>query len=74
MIILLPFLLLIVAMKQEVIGMNWSLALLLFYAFIYRGITDFYRLKSKNVLNNNEFLKVLVPGSRIKYFKELYFL
>ena len=73
-VIIVPFLLLILAMKRELIGMDWSLVLFIFYAFIYRGITDFYRLKSKNIITNKQYLTILIPGSRIKYFKELYFI
>ena len=50
------------------------LGLLFFYAFIYRTLTDYYRLKSKNILSKNDFWRILIPGSRIYYFKGLFFI
>jgi len=51
----------------------WFVIFLLSYALVYRTIIDYLRLISKDVIAKNEFWKILIPGSRIKYFKELYF-
>ncbi len=72
--IIVPFVLLIQGVKRELINMDWCLILFIFYAFIYRGIIDYYRLRSKNVISKKQYLIILIPGSRIKYFKELYFI
>ncbi|TPG38845.1 hypothetical protein EAH81_15315 [Flavobacterium pectinovorum] len=67
--ILLPLPLLYFAAKQDPI---LFVVLLIFY-YIYRIFTDYYRLKSKNVLKKNDFLLFIIPLWTIKYFKELYF-
>ena len=72
-VILVPFFGLLFAMKRELLSEEWLAALLVFYAFIYRTLTDYYRLKSKNAITSKQFFSLLIPGSRIKYFKELYF-
>jgi hypothetical protein len=72
-VILVPFFGLLIAMKRELLSEEWCIALLVFYAFIYRTLTDYYRLKSKNAITSKQFFSLLIPGSRIKYFKELYF-
>ena len=73
LVILVPFFCLLYVMKNELIDEDWCIALLVFYAFIYRTLTDYFRLKSKNVITSKQFFSLLIPGSRIKYFKELYF-
>jgi hypothetical protein len=60
--------------KTEQLNSSWFVILLFFYTFIFRTITDYARLRSKNVIDKRQFWHILVPGSRIKYFKELYFL
>ena len=72
-VILVPFFGLLFAMKRELLSEEWLAALLVFYAFIYRTLTDYYRLKSKNAITNKQFFSLLIPGRRIRYFKELYF-
>ena len=44
------------------------------YAFVYRTITDYFRLVSKNAIAKKVYWKIFIPGSRIKYFRELYFI
>jgi len=73
LVILVPFFGLLYAMKNELIDEDWCIALLVFYAFIYRTLTDYFRLKSKNVITSKQFFSLLIPCNRIKYFKELYF-
>ena len=69
-----PFIVLMISMKKEWISMNLSLVLFILYAFPYRGATDYLRLRSKNIITPKQFLLIFIPGSRIKYFKELYFI
>jgi len=71
-IILAPVILLIYASNMKQISSGWFAILLFAYAFIYRNITDYYRLRSKNVITKKEFWKLLRIGSRMTYFKELY--
>ena len=72
--IFIPFALLIIGIKTEFLSIGQFLVLFIFYALPYRGVTDYYRLRSKNVINKNQYLIILIPGSRIRYFRELYFI
>lgn len=50
-----------------------AVACFLFYAFIYRSLTDGYRLIRKGVLKKGELWKMFIPfWIRSRYFKELY--
>ena len=51
---------------------NLALLLLFVYVFIYRTILDGIRLASKQVISKTEIWKMILPGMRGKYFKELY--
>jgi len=46
---------------------------ILAYASIYRTITDGVKLAQMGLIKRNEIWKLLLPFSRAKYFKELYF-
>ncbi len=70
--ILTPLCLLIFLVISKAIDNSLFCILLFFYAFVYRTITDYLRLLSKHVISKKAFWKLLIPGSRIKYFKELY--
>ena len=70
--ILTPFVLLIYSTKNHLINNSWFVILLFVYVFIYRTLIDYVRLRSKNIIGKNQFWKVLLPGARIKYFRELY--
>lgn len=47
--------------------------LIFVYAFIYRPIIDFLRLKSLGLVTPNEFKKMFIPLWRLKHFKNLFF-
>ena len=70
--IFIPLLVLYVLIKSDSIEPSIFVLLILFYALVYRGISDYYRLISRNAIEKREFWKLLIPGSRIKYFKQLY--
>ena len=74
LIILIPFIALIGLMKSNQIDTSLFVLLLFIYAFVYRVFTDYFRLKSKNVIERKDFWKLLIPGARIKYFTDLYFI
>ena len=46
--------------------------LLLFYALIYRTYLDGKRLADKNVIQKKDIWKMIIPGKRFQYLKELY--
>lgn len=69
--IILPVPVFIIMYKME---FYWSfIALLLFYALIYRPIIDGLRLKRKGIIEKKEFWKCFIPSWRFKYSKELYY-
>jgi len=70
--ILTPLIILFLLRKFEMITWETSLILFLFYIFIYRTYTDGKRLIEKEVITKNQIWKLLIPGTRIEYFKELY--
>jgi hypothetical protein len=47
---------------------------LLFYAIIYRTYTDGKRLVDKHIISKNDIWKMIIPGRRLKYFRELYWI
>lgn len=74
LLIFVPLFLLIDLTKNNLLTSGQFVGLLFFYAFIYRTLTDYYRLKSKNIIDKKGFWKIFVPGSRLKYFRDLYFI
>lgn len=72
LVILLPLVLLILLMKfQKVDGLYFAI-LFVFYALVYRTYTDTKRLILKNKMNKKDWWKMLIPGTRIEHFRELY--
>lgn len=70
--ILAPVGLLIWLSKAELVSTNVFVVSFFFYVLIYRTIVDGIRLLDKKVIKRGDIWKLLIPGSRIKYFKELY--
>ena len=68
-----PLPLLIYLSKMGVMNSTWFCFFLFFYAFPYRFYIYYLRLRSKNVVQRNEMYSLMIPGNRIKYFRELYF-
>lgn len=68
-----PLLLLVYCGKHGIISSTTFL--LLFLGYIpYRFLTDYYRLRSKGVIEKKDYLKVLNPFNNSLYFRELYWL
>ena len=70
--IFLPLIILLVLTKYKLINNVWFCISLLFYTFIYRNLTDYWRLRSKNIIEKMSVLKIFLSGFVFKYFKELY--
>ncbi|GAB2762146.1 hypothetical protein [Salinimicrobium soli] len=51
---------------------NLALAGLILYVFVYRSFIDGWRLSTKGVIEKKDIWKLVIPGMRGKYFKELY--
>ena len=56
----------------DMINGTLFVGLLFFYTFIYRTYTDGRRLVDKNIIPQKDIWKMIIPGSRLVHFKELY--
>ncbi len=66
---ILPLLISVYLGKFGIISSEEFVLLLLIYAFIYRPIADYSRLKQKGLISKNEFWKSFLPGYfQLKYF------
>ena len=54
------------------INSNWFVYSFCFYCIIYRTYIDGKRLADKGLIQNKDIWKMIVPGQRIRFFKELY--
>ncbi|MEQ8238009.1 MAG: hypothetical protein RIA69_02295 [Cyclobacteriaceae bacterium] len=70
--IMIPIVALVLANNFELIGNIWFMCLLIFYFLVYRTYTDGKRLVDKGVIEKREIWKLLIPGYRVKHFKDLY--
>ena len=58
--------------KTDLINGTLFVGLFLFYALIYRTYTDGKKLADKNIISKKDIWKMIIPGNRLQYFKELY--
>lgn len=70
--ILTPMGLIIWLVRTDLINPWGFVGLMFFYSLIYRTYIDGKRLADKNILQKKDSWKMMIPGSHIKYFKELY--
>ncbi len=70
--IFLPLILLVFLIRYQLIDANYFVILLLFYALVYRTFTDGIRLVDKNIIQKKDIWKMIIPGSRLEFFRELY--
>ncbi|MEB8327923.1 hypothetical protein OO009_01030 [Flavobacteriaceae bacterium KMM 6897] len=73
LIILVPLGALIMLHRTAILSGYAFVGFLFFYAFIYRTFTDGKRLYDKQIIFKKDIWKMIMPGSRIQFFKELYF-
>jgi hypothetical protein len=72
LLIFVPFGLIIWLRNIESINSLYFFVLLFFYFLVYRTFLDGYRLYMKNIILKKDIWKMIIPGSRFQYFKELY--
>ncbi|MHB1146219.1 MAG: hypothetical protein ACYC01_01340 [Lutibacter sp.] len=70
--ILTPIGLMIWLLKTDSINSLGFIGLMFFYSLIYRTYIDGKRLNDKNIIQKKDIWKMMIPGSHMKYFKELY--
>ena len=58
--------------KNDIINGTLLVGSILFYALVYRTYTDGKRLADKNIIDQKDIWKMIIPGKRFEYFKELY--
>lgn len=71
-IIFVPLFLIIGLRKLEWINETIFIFSFLFYILIYRTYTDGKRLAKKKIIPESSIWKLIIPGTRFTYFKELY--
>ena len=72
LLIFVPFGLIVWVSRIELINSSVFVLLLFLYAFVYRTYLDGYKLAKKNIIPKKDIWKMIIPGSRLQYFKELY--
>ncbi len=58
--------------KTEMIDSTSFVLALVVYALIFRTYTDGKRLADKGIIKGTDIWKMIIPGQRIRYFKDLY--
>ena len=70
--ILAPLGILFWLIKSHLSNASINTGLFLFYGIIYRTYIDGKRLADKNIIPKKDIWKMIIPGKRVQYFKELY--
>jgi hypothetical protein len=70
--ILTPLGILIWLSKADLVNPILFVLLLFFYVLIFRTYVDGKRLSDKNIIQKKDIWKMIIPGKRFEYFKELY--
>ncbi|WP_424493495.1 hypothetical protein [Salinimicrobium sp. GXAS 041] len=71
--ILAPLAILFASAELGYIGPKNLVLFFLFYLIVYRTYIDGMRLAAKNLISKKEIWKLMLPGSRSGYIRELYF-
>jgi hypothetical protein len=58
--------------RTELINSWEFMGLIFFYSLIYRTYIDGKRLVDKNIIEKKDIWKMIIPGKRLAYFRELY--
>lgn len=67
-----PLSLIIWMSANDLISSTFFMVLLFLYAFVYRTYVDGLRLWKKGIIEKKDIWKIIIPGSHLNYFKELY--
>jgi hypothetical protein len=58
--------------RIDLVNPTLFVLLLFFYVLIFKTYVDGKRLSDKNVIQKKDIWKMIIPGKRFEYFKELY--
>jgi len=72
LVIIVPIVIVGLLRKTEMINSVSFVIALAVYALIFRTYTDGRRLADKGIIKETDIWKMIIPGQRIKYFKDLY--
>jgi len=67
-----PVALIFLLRLTNTINTNWFVYSLCFYLLIYRTYIDGKRLSEKGLIEKKDIWKMIVPGQRFRFFKDLY--
>lgn len=70
---LVPLAGILMGQKMELINSTQFIGLFFFYLLIYRTCIDGMKLASKNLISKKDIWKLIIPGKRLTYARELYF-
>lgn len=71
--ILVPLAILFSLSQLGYVGPRSLVLLFLFYLVVYRTYVDGLRLVAKDLISKKDIWKLMIPGSRSGYVRELYF-
>jgi Ca2+/Na+ antiporter len=72
LVIIIPIVILSWMSRTNFLDSTLFVILLFFYVFIFRTYIDGRRLVDKNIIPKKDIWKMIIPGKRFQYFRELY--
>jgi len=72
LLIIAPLVILIWLNQADLVSGWWFIGLFLLYALVYHTYIDGKRLVGKDIIEKKEIWKMIIPGSRLAHFQELY--
>jgi hypothetical protein len=70
--VIVPVVIIFLLRQTNMINSNWFVYSFCFYLFIYRTYIDGRRLADKRLIEKKDIWKIIVPGQRFRFFKDLY--
>ena len=67
-----PIVIIVWLNKTDLLNSAQFVELLFFYLLIFRTYVDGKRLYGKNIIPKKDIWKMIIPGKRFEFFKELY--
>jgi hypothetical protein len=67
-----PFVTILYLGRTHMINSYWFVCSLGFYVIIYRTYIDGKRLADKGIIEKKDIWRMIVPGRRLMFFKDLY--
>jgi Ca2+/Na+ antiporter len=70
--VVIPVAIVFLLAQTNTINSNWFVYTFCFYLFVYRTYSDGKRLADKGLIEKKDIWKMIIPGQRIRFFKDLY--